>query len=60
MWGEVKIRFEFLPTETEPAEAKIVDADRFEQTNGWIIALKGEAVVFAANEKHIKYVWIYE
>ena len=56
----MKIRFEFLPTETEPAEAKIVDADRFEQTNGWIIALKGEAVVFAANEKHIKYVWIYE
>lgn len=56
----MKIRFEFLPTETEPAEAGIVDADRVEQKNGWIIALKCEAAVFAANEKHIKYVWLYE
>ena len=56
----MQIRFEFLPTETEPAEAEIVDADRIEHTNGWIIALKGEAVVFAANEKYIKYVWLYE
>ena len=49
----MKIRFEFLQTETAPAEAEIVDADRFEQTNGWVIALKGETVVFAENEKHI-------
>ena len=56
----MKIRFEFLPTETTPSETCIVDAYRVEQRNGWIIALKGEAVVFVTNEKHIKYVWLYE
>ena len=56
----MKIRFEFLPTETTPTETCIVDADRIEQTNGWIIALKGEAVVFVANEKYVKYVWLYD
>ena len=56
----MRIRFEFLPTETTPTETCIVDADRIEQRNGWIIALKGEAVVFAVNEKYIKYVWLYE
>lgn len=56
----MQIRFEFLPNETTPSETCIVDADRIEQTNGWIIALKGEAVVFATNEKYIKYVWLYE
>ena len=56
----MKIRFEFLPTEITPTETCIVDADRIEQTNGWIFALKGEEVVFATNEKYIKYVWLYE
>ena len=56
----MKIRFEFLPNETGATETCIVDADRIEQINGWIIALKGEAVVFATNEKYIKYVWLYE
>ena len=56
----MKIRFEFLPTETTPTETCIVDADRIEQTNGWIIALKGEAVVFVAYEKYVKYVWLYD
>ena len=59
-WGEVKIRFEFLPAETTPTETCIVDADRIEQINGWVIALKGEVVVFATNEKYVKYVWLYE
>ena len=56
----MKIRFEFLPNEVGATETCIVDADRIEHTNGWIIALKGEAVVFATNEKHIKYVWLCE
>jgi hypothetical protein len=56
----VKIRFEFLPNEAGAIETCIVDADRIEQKNGWIIALKGEAVVFVTNEKYIKYVWLYE
>jgi hypothetical protein len=56
----VEIRFEFLPSEAGATETCIVDADRIEQTNGWIIALKGEAVVFATNEKYIKFVWLYE
>lgn len=54
-------RFEFLPDETTKAtETVIVDADLIQNTNGWIIANKNEAVVFAANEKYIKYVWLYE
>ena len=56
----MQIRFEFLPTKTTPTETLIVDANRIEQTNGWIIALKGGAVVFATNEKYIKYVWLYD
>lgn len=56
----MKVRFEFLPSETGGTETCFVDADKIEQINGCIIALKGEAVVFAANEKHIKYVWLYE
>lgn len=56
----MQIRFEFLPTETTPTETCIVEANRIEQTDGWIIALKGEAVVFTTNEKCIKYVWLYE
>ena len=59
-WGEVKIRFEFLPNEEGVTEGYIVDANRIEQINGWIIALKGEAVVFVTNEKYIKFVWLYE
>lgn len=55
----MQIRFEFLPNETTSSETCIVDANRIEQTNGWIIALKGEVVVFATNEKYIKYVWLY-
>lgn len=55
----MQIRFEFLSTETTPSETCVVDADRIEQRNGWIIASKGEAVVFATNEKYIKYVWLY-
>lgn len=54
-------RFEFLPDETTKAtETVIVDADLIQNTNGWIIATKNEAVVFAANEKYIKYVWLYK
>jgi hypothetical protein len=56
----VEIRFEFLPNEAGATETCIVEANRVEQTNGWIIALKGEAVVFATNEKYVKYVWLYE
>lgn len=56
----MKIRFEYLPIEAGATETCIVDADRIEHTNGWIIALKGETVVFATNEKYIKYVWLYE
>ena len=56
----MKIRFEFLPNEAGATETCIVDADRIEQTNGWIVALKGEEIVFATNEKYIKYVWLYE
>ena len=54
-------RFEFLPDETTKAtETTIVDADLIQNTNGWFIATKNEAVVFVANEKYIKYVWLYE
>ena len=56
----MKIRFEFLLNEAGATETCIVDAGRIEHTNGWIIALKGEEVVFATNEKYIKYVWLYE
>ena len=56
----MKTRFEFLLNDAGATETCIVGADRIEQINGWIIALKGEAVVFAANEKYIKYVWLYE
>lgn len=56
----MQIRFEFLPNEAEATETCIVDADRIEQTNGWIVALKCEAVVFVTNEKYIKYVWLYD
>ena len=56
----MKIRFECLPNEVGATETCIVDADRIEQGNGWIIALKGEMVVFAINEKYTKYVWLYE
>lgn len=56
----MKIRFEFLPTEMASTETCIVDADRIEQINGWIIALKDKEIVFATNENHIKYVWLYE
>lgn len=47
----MKIRFEFLPTEIASTETCIVDADRIEQINGWIIALKSKEVVFAAKKK---------
>ena len=56
----MKIRFEFLTDDTGVTETCMVEANRIEQTNGWIIALKGEAIVFVANEKYIKYVWLYE
>ena len=56
----MEIKFEFLPDETGAVETCVVDADRIEQRNGWIIAFKGETAVFAANEKYIKYVWLYE
>lgn len=56
----MKIRFEFLPNEAVATETCIVDADRIERINGWIIALKGKLVVFATNEKYIKYFWLYE
>ena len=56
----MNIKFEFLPNEAGATETCIVDADRIEQINGWIFALKGESVVFATNEKYIKYVWLYE
>lgn len=56
----MKIIFEFLPNEAGATETCFVDADRIEQANGWIIALKGEAVVFVTNEKYIKFVWLYE
>ena len=56
----MKIRFEFLTDDAGVTKTCIVEANRIEQTNGWIIALKGEAVVFATNEKYIKYVWLYE
>ena len=58
--GGMNIRFEFIPNEAGSTETAIVDANRIEQINGWIFALKGELVVFATNEKYIKYVWLYE
>lgn len=58
--GGMMIRFEFISDETGSTETCIVDADRIEQRNGWIVALKGESVVFATNEKYIKYVWLCE
>ena len=56
----MNIRFECLPNEVGAIETFIVNADRIEQRNGWIFALKGKEVVFAANEKYIKYVCLYE
>lgn len=56
----MNIRFEFLPNEAGATETCIVDANRIEQTNGWIIAFNGEEVVFVTNEKYIKYVWLYK
>lgn len=56
----MKIRFEFLPTKEKATETAIVNADRFEKVNKWILALKNEDVVFATKEKYIKYVWLYE
>ena len=56
----MKIRFEVLTDDTGVTETCIVEANRIEQKNEWIIALKGEAIVFAVNEKYIKYVWLYE
>lgn len=57
----MQARFEFLPDETTKAtETAIVDADLIQSANGWIIATKNEAAVFVANDKYIKYVWLYE
>lgn len=56
----MNIRFEFIPNEVGATETAIVDANRIEQSNGWIIALKGDNVVFVTNEKYIKYVWLYD
>ena len=56
----MKIRFEFLPTKEKTTETVIVDADRIEKADRWIIALKDEEVIFATREKYIKYVWLYD
>lgn len=56
----MKIRFEFLPTKEKATETAIVNADRFEKVNKWILALKNEEVIFATKENYIKYVWLYE
>ena len=56
----MKIRFEFLPTKEKATETVIVNADRIQKVNRWILALKDEEVVFATKENYIKYVWLYE
>lgn len=56
----MKIRFEFLPTKEMATETVIVDADKIEKTDRWIIALKDEEIVFATKENYIKYVWLYK
>ena len=56
----MKVRFEFLPTKEMATETAIINADRIEKADRWILALKDEDVVFATKEKYIKYVWLYE
>lgn len=56
----MKARVEFLPNENGATETVIVQADMIEQRNGWIIISNSGCVVFAVNEKCVKYCWLYK
>jgi hypothetical protein len=56
----MKVRVEFLPDNNGSTETAIIEADTIDQRNGWIIISDYGRIVFATNEKCVKYCWLYE